>query len=211
MTIRHSNNLFLTILFCSLVAVFFFNTIPGYANSVLIIDPSCLNGNLSDTMSNYVHYIDSILNSNTNDKNIRDFCNQLTEDGYKILFFLHNSIFDNHISSQLISFFNVKILEPINESALLVGLFTITIWGIIMHTLCEMKNSSPKSRKGFTRLVKHNVLNKQNYRCGQCKRMLTVVDFHHKNGDRSDDRESNCQALCPTCHAIVTRGVLKGK
>ena len=32
--------------------------------------------------------------------------------------------------------------------------------------------------------------------------MLNVVDWDHKNGKRSDNTESNCQALCPNCHAI---------
>jgi len=38
-----------------------------------------------------------------------------------------------------------------------------------------------------------------------CNRVLNVVDWHHKNGDRSDNRESNCVALCPNCHAVRTR------
>ncbi|MFZ0514925.1 MAG: hypothetical protein WAM14_25205, partial [Candidatus Nitrosopolaris sp.] len=41
--------------------------------------------------------------------------------------------------------------------------------------------------------------------CGQKNRVLNVVDWHHRNGDRSDNRKSNCVALCPNCHAIKTR------
>jgi hypothetical protein len=35
--------------------------------------------------------------------------------------------------------------------------------------------------------------------------LLDVVDWDHKNGKRHDNSESNCQALCPNCHAIKTR------
>ena len=35
--------------------------------------------------------------------------------------------------------------------------------------------------------------------------LLNVVDYHHKNRDRSDSKESNCQALCPNYHANITR------
>ena len=36
-------------------------------------------------------------------------------------------------------------------------------------------------------------------------------DYDHKNGDRSNNKLSNCQALCPNCHAKKTRGLLKTK
>ena len=30
-------------------------------------------------------------------------------------------------------------------------------------------------------------------------------DYHHIDGDRSNNRPSNCEALCPYCHAEKTR------
>ena len=62
-----------------------------------------------------------------------------------------------------------------------------------------------KERLYFPDSVKEKVLDKQHHRCADCNRVLNVVDWHHKNGDRSDNRESNCVALCPNCHAIRTR------
>jgi 5-methylcytosine-specific restriction endonuclease McrA len=50
-----------------------------------------------------------------------------------------------------------------------------------------------------------NVLRKQDHRCAKCNRVLNVVDYHHKDGNRSNNKESNCQALCPNCHADITR------
>jgi hypothetical protein len=62
-----------------------------------------------------------------------------------------------------------------------------------------------KERQPFSDSVKEKVLEKQHHRCADCNKVLNVVDWHHRNGDRSDNRESNCVALCPNCHAIKTR------
>ena len=35
----------------------------------------------------------------------------------------------------------------------------------------------------------------------QCKRNTGVWDYDLKNGDRSNNKKSNYQALCPNCHA----------
>jgi hypothetical protein len=59
-------------------------------------------------------------------------------------------------------------------------------------------------RHGFSDIVKERILKKQNHRCAHCNRLLNVVDWDHKNGKRNDDSESNCQALCPNCHAVKT-------
>lgn len=42
-----------------------------------------------------------------------------------------------------------------------------------------------------------------------CKRNTGVWDYDHKNGDRSNNKKSNCQALCPNCHAKKTWSLLK--
>jgi hypothetical protein len=59
-----------------------------------------------------------------------------------------------------------------------------------------------KSRLSFPDGVKEIVLRKQKYRCAICKEKLELYgrDFHHKNGNRSNNRPSNCQVLCPQCH-----------
>jgi hypothetical protein len=67
------------------------------------------------------------------------------------------------------------------------------------------KNGKHKERHHFPDHLKEKVLEKQRHRCADCNRVLNVVDWHHRNGDRSDNRESNCLVLCPNCHAIKTR------
>ena len=45
----------------------------------------------------------------------------------------------------------------------------------------------------------------QHFRCNMCYRILEHVDFHHIDGNRSNNDFSNCEALCPNCHAKKTR------
>lgn len=72
-----------------------------------------------------------------------------------------------------------------------------------------MRRGKRRERQHFSDSVKESVLRKQNHKCAHCKRILNVVDWDHKNGDRSNSNESNCQALCPNCHAIKTRSPRK--
>jgi hypothetical protein len=78
---------------------------------------------------------------------------------------------------------------------------------IIAAIARKLKHRSRKYKEGqrFSDSVKEKVLEKQHHRCADCNRVLNVVDWHHRNGDRSDNKESNCVALCPNCHAIKTR------
>jgi len=90
-------------------------------------------------------------------------------------------------------------------------ILTVLSLGIIFSLLglvaITRRNKRRKSRerKGFPRYVKQNVLRKQDHKCAHCRKTLNVVDWDHKNGDRSNNQENNCQALCPNCHAIKTR------
>jgi len=65
------------------------------------------------------------------------------------------------------------------------------------------RKKKQEERHGFPDIVR--VLKKQNHRCAHCRHLLNVVDWDHKNGKRYDNSESNCQALCPNCHAVKTR------
>jgi len=64
--------------------------------------------------------------------------------------------------------------------------------------------SSSEERKEFTAAVRVNILIKQKLLCKKCRVMFTAKSrpqFDHIKGS-SDNRISNCQALCPNCHEI---------
>jgi hypothetical protein len=86
----------------------------------------------------------------------------------------------------------------------IIFVIVVAIIAAVVHKLKNRKGKY-KERKDFSDDVKEKRLEKQHHRCADCNRVLNVVDWHHKNGDRSDNKESNCVALCPNCHAVRTR------
>jgi hypothetical protein len=60
-------------------------------------------------------------------------------------------------------------------------------------------------RKSFSNDVKQQVLRRQDHKCNSCGRLLNVVDYDHIDGNRANNDSSNCQALCPNCHAEKSR------
>jgi hypothetical protein len=85
---------------------------------------------------------------------------------------------------------------------LLLSLFLIGFG--ILHFLIKLRKKF-MIRQHFSSEVKNQILKKQKYKCASCKKFLNVYDFDHKDNDRSNNSYSNCQALCPICHAIKTR------
>jgi len=80
-------------------------------------------------------------------------------------------------------------------------IIALLLWGVAFILLISEPRRIRK-RKHFTELVKREVIHKQKNRCATCKRKLEpyVSNFHHVNGNRSDNRFSNCKALCIPCH-----------
>ena len=85
----------------------------------------------------------------------------------------------------------------------------VVISGIALAIRKLKRRGRRRERQHFSDSVKESILRKQNHKCAHCKRILNVVDWDHKNEDRSNNSESNCQALCPNCHAIKTRSARK--
>jgi len=69
------------------------------------------------------------------------------------------------------------------------------------------KKSKPKSakRKQFSKNTKLLVLISQGNRCKSCGQNLDEINFDHIDGNSSNNYITNCQALCPNCHAKKTR------
>lgn len=57
-------------------------------------------------------------------------------------------------------------------------------------------------RNPFTLSVKRRVLIIQKNRCAICRNQLAQygTDFHHRNGNNTNNTIRNCQALCTPCH-----------
>jgi len=62
-----------------------------------------------------------------------------------------------------------------------------------------------KKRKKFSKSVKNAVLIMQGFRCNICGKFLSIINFDHIDRNRGNNSISNCQALCPNCHAMKTR------
>ena len=77
--------------------------------------------------------------------------------------------------------------------------------------IIEKDMSKPKARKNFSKVTKELVLKIQKNKCKACDRKSKNWDFDHIDGDSSNNRLDNCQALCPNCHAKKTRNIKKRK
>lgn len=88
-----------------------------------------------------------------------------------------------------------------------IGIIIVVIIIIIVIAIAASRRGKPEvgERKGFSESVKKEVLKKQDHKCNICNRLLDVVDYDHIDGNRSNNDVSNCQALCPNCHAKKSR------
>lgn len=73
----------------------------------------------------------------------------------------------------------------------------------------DKKFREPKTipRRPFTEEQKTIARKRQNGICLRCKQFPSVWEYHHRDGNRSNDSTSNCEAICPTCHAKLERGL----
>ena len=81
--------------------------------------------------------------------------------------------------------------------------------GWTIYKRLKYKYGKYRKRQYFPTYIKEDTIRKQHYKCAICKRGTSIWDFDHKDGNRSNNDTSNCQALCPNCHARKTRGLLK--
>lgn len=79
----------------------------------------------------------------------------------------------------------------------------ILLWSVgIVVSLSKVSISSKQNRRAFSEAVRKEAISKQKYKCYQCREKLLPYgrDFHHKDGNRSNNKISNCQVLCTPCH-----------
>ena len=63
---------------------------------------------------------------------------------------------------------------------------------------------TPVVRRGWTVEEKEAVRIKQDGKCAHCGKPPPRWDYHHVDGDRSNNSMNNCEGLCPNCHSVET-------
>jgi hypothetical protein len=91
----------------------------------------------------------------------------------------------------------------------IVVFFIFCYAGWTIYKRLKYKYGKYRKRQYFPIYVKQNVIRKQHYKCAICKKSAGIWDYDHRDGSRFNNNPSNCQALCPNCHAKKTRGLLK--
>jgi uncharacterized integral membrane protein len=87
------------------------------------------------------------------------------------------------------------------ELAFVAMLIVVGIIGIVLSA------SKYRKRKNFSKSHKKNVFYViQKGKCAKCKRAMKsgTENYHHKDGNRCNNKISNCQALHPHCHDVIT-------
>jgi hypothetical protein len=95
-----------------------------------------------------------------------------------------------------------------SSSGITYGLLFILIFFVIAVALSVHKRRK-RERKYFSAEIKRATLEKQRHKCAYCRGNSDILDFDHKDGNRSNNKMSNCLVLCPNCHAKKSRGLIK--
>jgi len=66
------------------------------------------------------------------------------------------------------------------------------------------ETSTNAPRRGWTELEKEDVRIRQNGQCNKCGRPPPRWEYHHRDGNRSNNSLRNCEGLCPNCHSVKT-------
>ena len=183
-------------------------------HSVYPYNTQCLRNDSTGSLDRYMKPLGTELEEYSSwsstgnvDETEEDCSNQIIDTNIDLDFFA-NAFSDNMEATDSVGAYFSKIFDLLVRPSSIVILFSIAVTGIVLNSLNKLKKGTNGTRKGFSQGTRERVLRKQNHRCVYCRKILKVIDYHHKNGNRSDNRESNCQALCPNCHAIKTRNKL---
>jgi hypothetical protein len=108
---------------------------------------------------------------------------------------------------------SIKVIENLNwfdtEELVIISLLFLMIIGRLLMCLFRALKKRKKKRRLFTAQTKRIVLQSQKFKCLICRTNVGIWDYDHKDGNRGNNKLSNCQALCPICHAKKSRGLIK--
>jgi hypothetical protein len=72
------------------------------------------------------------------------------------------------------------------------------------YNTSDTSYSIPVVRRGWTVEEKEQVRLRQDGKCVHCGKPPPRWEYHHSDGDRSNNSLSNCIGLCPNCHSVET-------
>ena len=99
-----------------------------------------------------------------------------------------------------------KMLNLSKKEGMVADLFSVAV-------LSAQKDEEKKSgkRRQFSASTRKAVLKRQKNKCKSCRKKSDHFDLDHIDGNKSNNDITNCQALCPNCHAKKTRKKEKEK
>jgi len=94
-------------------------------------------------------------------------------------------------------YFNLNVIQQV---AVAVGV------GYVLAELApknyySYSTAKPPRRQEFSESDKKTTRYHQWFRCDECHQFSPNLQFHHKDGNNWNNDISNCQGLCPNCHA----------
>jgi len=104
-------------------------------------------------------------------------------------------------------------LQPL--FGIVMAIVLITVFAIVIkdrlshHPQTNYSNDysytvTPIVRKGWTVDEKEKVRIRQDGKCAHCTKPPPRWEYHHIDGDRSNNSLDNCEGLCPNCHSVET-------
>jgi hypothetical protein len=100
-----------------------------------------------------------------------------------------------------ITWYYVSIGDQFSVTMLGYKVIALLLW-IAASCILIRKFQKKSKRRNFTIPVKRDTIHGQKNKCAICKTGLEIygLDFHHSDGNRSNNKRSNCRALCTPCH-----------
>jgi len=93
----------------------------------------------------------------------------------------------------------------------MIWVFVIIAFIIMLFAILKKKSSSSElgllPRRGWTSSQHREVLARQDGKCAKCGEYSTTFQYDHIDNNHNNNDLDNCQALCPNCHDIKSRGL----
>ena len=89
---------------------------------------------------------------------------------------------------------------------LLIPVFGVPLYLYFQPKFKNKQGGNDIPRHNWTVIEKEQVRERQDGKCNRCKKSPERWEYHHRDGNRSNNSLSNCEALCPTCHSVKTHG-----